>query len=268
MFYSVMTLFFLLATSSAIAQSSCEMYRASRQSYVTFEFQNNTVHSTLHAQLVQYDNGLYGHYVSHSNIESELYYVNGNLSGVQYTTTICESVSYKPKALSKIWVKTYAGNGPFDWKEGQNESTLTGSVTLRCHPSYCYFYYLTSGESNICYNTTNTTSTPSGLQVKFNMTLYANNTNYYYTSVCSSVYGYSNSTTSCAYPSTSVHHASYVPLTFRLNTIKVTPRNVTSPIYLPTQNVTNLQYSYGTYTENLQYFSVCGEGCSLIPVSP
>lgn len=267
MSFSIITLLFLVASSSAVAQSPCESFQASRQSYFTFDFQNNTAHSTLHAQLVQYDNGLFGHYVAHSSSESENYYVNGSLSGVQYTTTVCESVSYKPKALSRVWVKTYPGDGPFDLPEGQTESTVTGSVTLRCQPTYCSFYDFASGVTHPCSNTPQVPSA-AALQVKFNVTLYANNTNHYQAHSCNSVYGYSDKTTSCAYPSVYAYYYSYVPLTLRLNSIKVTPRNVTSPVYLPSQNVTNFQYSYGSYTENMQYFSVCGEGCTLIPVSP
>jgi len=271
-FSTIATLLFMLAaTASSVAPTPppCESHKASRQSYFTFNFQNNTAQSTLHAQLVQYDNGLFGHYVSHANSESSLYYVNGSLSAMQYTTTTCESVSYKPKPFSRVWVKTYTGNGPFDWEEGQTESIVTGSVTLRCQPTYCSFYDFASGYSFPCYNTTNTTaSNPSALQVKFNVTLYANNTNHYSAYSCSSVYGYSNSTASCAYPSTFSYYSSHVPLTLSLNTIKITPRNATTPTYIPSQNTTNIQSSYGSYTENMQYFSVCGEGCTLIPVTP
>ena len=268
MSFSIATLLFLLATTCAAADSPCESYKASRQSYFSFNFQNNTSQSSLYAQLVQYDNGLFGHYVSHTNSDSSLFYVNGSLSAMQYTTMTCESVSYKPKAFSRVWLKTYTGNSPFELEEGQTESTVTGSVTLRCQPTYCYFYDFVSGYSYPCDNTTNTTSSPLALQVKFNVTLYANNTNYFSAHSCSSMYGYSNSTASCAYPSTSAYYSSYVPLTLRLNTIKVTQRNVTTPTHLPTQDITNLQYSYGAYTENMQYFSVCGEGCTLIPVTP
>lgn len=266
MSFSIATLMFLLATTCAVAQPPCESYKASRQSYFSFNFQNNTAQSSLYAHLVQYQDGLFGHYVSHSHSESKLHYVNDTLSAVEYTTTTCESVSYKPKAFSRVWLKTYSGNSPFELEAGQTQSTVTGSVTLRCQPTYCTFYDFASGYSYPCSNTT--TPSPLALQVKFNVTLYANNTNHYSAYSCSSVYGYSNGTTSCAYPSTLAYYSSYVPLTLSLNAIKVTPRNVTAPVYLPTQNVTNLQYSYGTYTENMQYFSVCGEGCTLIPVSP
>jgi hypothetical protein len=277
----------LLTLSSVVAKPTpCASLVARRQSYVGFNFKNSTNSSSgsftnltrnynsLYTQLVQYDTGLYGHYVSFSESNENQYYYNGSLVSVKYSSLNCDSVSYKPKNLSMLWVKSFDGSGPFDWGVGQTNSTFTGSVTLTCTTPYCYYYDFTTGYSYDCSNATSGNSTsgnssivasPPKLQVKFNFTLYANDTEYVYAYSCSSLFYAKNSTVECAYPASYAYFVHDVVLSSKLNSLKLTPSN--SSNFAPKVTPSTLDSSYSSYTENAQYFSVCGEGCAVIPVS-
>jgi hypothetical protein len=223
----------------------------------------------LYTQLVQYESGLYGHYVSFSESNEKQYYSNGSLVSVKYSSLNCESISYKPKDLSRLWVKSFDGSGPFDWGVDQTKSTFVGSVTLTCHKPYCYYYDFTTGYSYDCSNTTSgnssTVATPPKLQVKFNFTLYANDTEFAYAYSCSSFSYSKNATVECAYPSSYSYYVRNIVLSSKLNSLKLTPSNTSS--FAPKVNVSTVESSYSAYNENAQYFSVCGEGCAVIPVS-
>jgi hypothetical protein len=217
---------------------------------------------------------LYGHYVSFSeSIENQNYY-NGSLASVKYSSLNCESVSYKPKELSRLWVKSFNGSGPFDWGVDQTNSTFLGSVTLTCQKPYCYYYDFMTGYSYDCSNSTSgnstsgnssTVATPPKLQVKFNFTLYANDTEYVNAYSCSSFSYSKNSTVECAYPSSFFYYVRNIVLSSKLNSLKLTPSNTSG--FAPKVNVSTVESSYSAYNENVQYFSVCGEGCAVIPVS-
>lgn len=279
-FYTMMFLLPLIALSHASTRS-CSSLAARRQSYVGFNFRNttnttsgtfvtlNARYNSLYAQLVQYENGLYGHFVSFSDNNENQYYNNGTLVAVQYTSLDCRSLSYKPKELSRLWVKSYDGLAPFDWDVNQTSSTFTGSVTLKCSTPSCYYYDFVTGNSYSCSNTSNgnltSTNPPSTLQVKFNFTLNSANQEYMYAYSCSSMFVSKNSTTECAYPSSFAYYGRDVMLTTQLNSLKLSTANVND--YIPKVSMATLDSSYSSYNENVQYFSVCGEGCSVIPVS-
>jgi hypothetical protein len=281
----------LLTLSSVVAKPPpCSSLVARRQSYVGFTFKNSTnsslgsfttltnKYNSLYTQLVQYESGLYGHYVSFSESNENQYYNNGSLASVKYSSLNCESVSYKPKDLSRLWVKSFNGSGPFDWGLNQTNSTFLGSVTLTCQKPYCYYYDFMTGYSYDCSNSTSgnstsanstsgnsTVATPHKLQVKFNFTLYANDTEYVNAYSCSSFSYSKNSTVECAYPTSYSYYVRNIVLSSKLNSLKLTPFNASSGAHRV--NVSTVESSYSAYNENAQYVSVCGEGCAVIPVS-
>jgi hypothetical protein len=269
----------LLSTlfSSALSwDPSCLVYKTSTTGTAYFNFQHKTTvngsdgtqsytkyqrNNDLYFQLVQYGNDQYGHYVSFNDYNQTRVFTNDTLKSIMYSGVYCSSSSYKPKELSKLWVKNYTGSYPLSLDTNETTKFFTSSVTLKCQSPYCYSYDFETQQYVDC---TDTVYFPSVVGIKANFSLSPLPSSYAYNSACQYQYTYTNQTASCTSPSVYGYGYEYTTLNTTLLSVAFNskPYRVKSLL-----RMNYFKTASGSIDANGQYYSVCGEECTLLPVA-
>lgn len=253
---------------------SCVVQRTMTTGSVSFSFQHKTTKyntsvdydkfqrsNDVYFQLVHYDNDKYGHYVAFSENNQTRSFRNNSLTQIEWSGVYCVSQSYKPKELSKLWVKNYTGEHPLEMTDNETTKNFTASATLKCQSTYCYVYNL---ETNFYDNCAEPKSFGSSIGIKANFSITPTPQGYEYVSACYRAFTYTNETTSCTSPSLDAYAYNNIYLNVTLN-------DVASATY-PTKvkNLVRKNYlksSDGSFYADSQYYSVCGEECTVLPIS-
>lgn len=264
----------VLLPSAMSVDPSCFIQQTSSTGNAYFNFQHKTTKGNLsdnyskiersndvYFQLIKYSNDKYGHYVSFSDNNQTRFYNNGTLKAIVYSSVYCVSSSYKPKDLSKLWVKSFTGVDPLSLEANETSKSFIASVTLKCYDASCFNYNFETQEYSDCYDTT---VVPSVVGIKANFSLSPTKESYAYDSACFYAYSYTNDTASCTYPYVNGYGYSYNMLNVTLHSIQFNskPYKVKSLLRL-----NYLKSSSGSSNANSQYFSVCGEECHLLPIA-
>jgi hypothetical protein len=264
----------VLLPSAMSIDPSCFVQQTSSTGDAVFSFQHKTTKGNVsenyskiqrsndvHFQLVKYSNDKYGHYVSFSDSNQTRFFNNGTLKSLVYSNVYCVSSSYKPKDLSKLWVKSFTGVEPLSLEANETSKNFTASVTLKCQDAYCFTYDFETQQYSDCYNTT---AFPSVVGIKANFSLSPTTSSYAYDSACFYAYSYTNNTASCTYPYVNGYGYSYNTLNATLHGIQFNSKpNKVKSLLRPNY----LKSSSGSANANSQYFSVCGEECQLLPIA-
>ena len=268
----------LLLPLSVFAQSeTCEVLRTDQSFYAYFPYSHsktlrnvdtNTVSRTvrnnnLNLHLISYQNGQYGHYVSYYEQVQDTVKVNTTLVSVKTGYMECASISYRPKELSRMFVKT--SEDPFNFGNDVSK-TMNGSVTLKCRYQYCWSLNATSNE--YAYECPFDFVVPASLSLKFTLTttlLPEEQSNH---NMCIYSNGFKNGTHDCW--DTTVYSSSYLykPLKTTLDYFRARVYNTdnTSTIY---RTVIKPQYSretYSQYSNYSNYYSVCDNSCKVLSI--
>ena len=252
--------------------SSCIVSQSNVRAYTSFDFAHKTTINTSETQsvkfarnnnvffqLIAYDNNKFGHYVSFSEYNQTRYLNNNTLVQYAYSGLFCESSSYKPKELNKLWVKSFTGSSPMTLDVNETSKNLSASVTLKCYSAYCQSYDFVSNEYSDC-----TSSSPkhSSIGIKAMFTITPLHQDFEYNSICFSQYTTNNGTHSCSQPNLSGYEYSNT----NLNVSLVSIASNTVPLKLKTLLRSNyLKGSYGSFNSYSQLYSLCGEDCQALP---
>lgn len=270
----IVLLLSILFQSALSFDPSCLVYQTSNTGNAYFNFQHKTTvysvndtqsyakiqrNNDLYFQLTQYTNNKYGHYVSFSYNNQTRVFNNNTLKSVVYSGVYCSSSSYKPKDLDKLWVKNFTGSLPLSMDVNETTKHFVASVTLKCQDTYCTAYDFDTQEYNDCFS-----SFPSTIGIKAHFTVSPSPSTYSYNSACQYQYTYTNQTTSCTYPYSYGYGYQYTDL----NTTLYNVSSNTKPYNIKTLLRMNyLKTASGSINTNGQYYSVCGEECSLLPIA-
>jgi hypothetical protein len=253
---------------------SCLVFTTSSTGTAYFNFQHKTTIKTgndtfaklqrnndLYFQITQYSNDKFGHFVSFNEYNRTRVFKNDTLTSIVYSSLYCASSSFRPKELSKLWVKNFTGESPLVMEENETVKFFTASVTLKCQSMYCNSYNFDTQQYTDC---TNTTNFPTSVGIKANFSVAPIPSSYEYNSDCTNSYTYTNDTTSCTHHYASGYGYGYRSLNTTLHNIAFNskPDRVTSLL-----RMNYLQSSSGSINNNVQYYSVCGEECYLLPIA-
>jgi hypothetical protein len=252
--------------------SSCIVSQSNVRAYTSFDFAHKTTVNTsetetvkyarsnnLFFQLIAYDNNKFGHYVSFAEYNQTRYLSNKTQVQYAYSGLFCESPSYKPKELNKLWVKSFTGSSPFSLEVNETSKNFTASVTLKCYSSYCQVYNFVDGLWSDC---TNSSPKHDSIGIKATFTITPIYQDYAYTNLCFSQYTRSNGTHSCSQPNLSGYEYNNT----NLNITLVSITSSTNPIKL--KNILRSNYlknTYGSFNSYSQLYSLCGEECQALP---
>jgi hypothetical protein len=268
------SLFLLFAFLPAVfcgLDPACIVSQSNARAYMSFDFAHKTTRNTsatesvkysrnnnMFFQLVAYDNNKFGHFVSFSEYNQSRIYTNDTLTKYVYSSVYCQSSSYKPKELNKLWVTSFSGSHPFTLEANETSKNLTASVTLKCDTPYCTIYDLVANEYSDC-SSTEPKHTSIGIKAAFVVTpLYQD---YAYSNLCFSQYTSSNGTYSCSYP----YLSGYEYTNTNLNTTLVAVQSNTKPNKVKTLLRMNyLKGGYSSFNTFSQLYSVCGEDCQAL----
>ena len=269
---SMFLLFVFLPYVFCGLDTSCIVSQSNVRSYTSFDFAHKTTINTtdtdtmkyarnnnLLFQLIAYDNNKFGHYVSFSEYNQTNHYSNNTLMQYSYSGLYCESSSYKPKELNRLWVKSFTGSSPFALGVNETSKNITASVTLKCYSAYCQTYSFITNEWSDC-----TSSSPkhNAIGIKATFTITPIHQDFKYSSLCFSQYTTTNGTHSCSQPNLSGYEYSNT----NLNVTLVSIASNTNPIKL--KNILRSNYlkgSYGSFNSYSQLYSLCGEECQALP---
>ncbi len=253
---------------------SCLVFSTSSTGSAYFGFQHKTTFNKgsdnyakhqrsndLYFQITQYSNDKYGHYVSFNEYNQTRYFKNDTLTSIVYSSVYCASSSYKPKELSRLWVKSFTGEGPLVMGENETAKFFTASVTLKCQSLYCNSYNFETEEYTDC---TDTTYFPSTVGVKANFSVSPLPSSVDYNSACQYTYTYTNDTTSCTQPYASGYEYGYRALNNTLYSVAFNSKPIRVKSLL---RMNYLKSSSASINNNVQYYSVCGEECYLLPIA-
>mgnify|MGYP000128346238 CR=1 FL=1 len=265
----------ILFQSVLSVDPSCVVYQTSTSGTAYFNFQHKTTvyapndtqsyakiqrNNDLYFQLTQYTNNKYGHYVSFSYNNQTRVFKNDTLKSVVYSGVYCSSSSYKPKDIDKLWVKNFTGSTPLSMDVNETTKYFIASVTLKCQSTYCTFYDFETQEYVDC----STNLFPATIGIKANFSVSPSPSTYQYNSACQYQYTYTNQTTSCTYPSLYGYGYQYTDLNTTLYSVasNTKPDNVKTLL-----RMSYFKTASGSIYTNNQYYSVCGEECTLLPVA-
>lgn len=267
---SMLLLFVFLPYVFCGLDNSCIVSQSNMRAYTSFDFAHKTTINTTDTdtikyarnnnvffQLIAYDNNKFGHYVSFSEYNQTNHYSNNTLMHYSYSGVFCESSSYKPKELNRLWVKSFTGSNPFSFDVNETSKNFTASVTLKCYSAYCQTYSFITNEWSEC-------SSPKheffGLKATFTITPL--HQDYEYTNLCFSQYTTNNGTHSCSQPNLSGYEYSNT----NLNVTLVSIASSTKPQKLKTLLRNNyLKGSYASVNTYSQLYSLCDEECQALP---
>lgn len=269
---SIFMLFVFLPYVFCGLDASCIVSQSVQRAYTSFDFARKTTVNTSETeavkyarnnnvffQLIAYDNNKFGHYVSFNEYNETSYFSNSTLTQYVYSGVYCESASYKPKELSKLWVKSFTGSSPFSLDVNETSKNFTASVTLKCYTSYCQVYNFVNNEYSDCSSLT-PQHTFIGIKAEFTISPLYND--YEYNSLCFSQYTTSNGTYSCSQPQVSGYGYSNT----NLNATLVSISSNTKPTKVKTLLRTNaLRSTYASLSAYSQLYSLCGEDCQALP---
>jgi len=268
---------FLLPMSVFGESKQCEVVKTDQSYYAYFphshartlrSVDNSTVSRTirsnnLYVHLISYKNGNYGHYVSFNDQLQETVKENKRLTSVKNGYVDCLSSSYKPKELSRMWVKGV--EDPFEFVNITSK-TLNGSVTLKCKYKSCWSFNAITNEygSDCPFDFV----VPPSLSLKFTLNVSLLPVDQYSVSTCAYTNGYRNGTHDCS--DTSVYSSSYYykPLNTTLDHFRsrVFSSDNTSSIYRTVMKPQYASGAYSQYSDYTHYYSVCGESCTVLSV--
>lgn len=269
---SMLLLFVFLPYVICGLDTSCIVSQSNVRTYTSFDFAHKTTINTsdtetvkyarnnnLFFQLIAYDNGKFGHYVSFSEYNQTRYFINNTLTRYAYSGVFCESSSYKPKEFNKLWVKSFTGSNPFTLGVNETSKNYTASVTLKCYSSYCQLYDFLD---NLWSDCSNTSPKHDSIGIKASFTITPLYQDYEYTNMCFSQYTTSNGTYSCSQPQLSGSNYSNT----NLNVTLVSIASNTKPDKLKTLLRNNyLKGSYASVNTYSQLYSLCDEECQALP---
>jgi hypothetical protein len=255
---------------------SCEVLTTKKVYYAGFPYKHtkktfvdnvltekNIMQNYVSLQLIAYDNGKYGHYVSFSDSNEQHVVNNGTIESIVSTYMNCVSPSFKPKDISFMWVKGLNDTLPFEFGN-ETSKVYNGSVTLKCS-KWCWSFNLLSGVYD--YDCPSSFVIPSTLSIKFGLNVSILPNTYYSSSNCAYTYGTQNQTHDCS--DSYKYGYSYTSLNSSLDYFRA--RVFTSPINSTIfRNVVKPHYlkeKYSQFDESTNYYSVCGQNCVVLPIS-
>jgi hypothetical protein len=271
-FFNLFLVLFVLPFASCFNET-CVVYKATTRGYAGFTFQQKKTtnlsdtsyvkrvrDSNVYLQIVGYENGQYGHYVTYTDNNETRLHVNGTLEQVVYQGVSCVSSSFQPKELNKTWVKNFTGSSPFENEGNTTSKSFVGSVTLKCYEPSCYTYSPLNGSYDLC---SYGLEQPTNVSLRVNFTVAPQNIEYSYNTMCFSDYGYKNGTHSCNEPYVSGYSYSYSYLNATLDGIvSRTQPNKVKTILHPR----HLKHAYSFLTHDAQLYSVCSGSCTALNV--
>jgi hypothetical protein len=252
--------------------SHARTLRSADNSIVSRTIRNNN----LYVHLISYKNGDYGNaekygsygnygsYVSFNEQLQETVKENKTLVAVKSGYVDCVSSSYKPKELSRMWVKGV--KDPFEFVNTTSK-TLNGSVTLKCKYKSCWSFNAHTNEygSDCPFDFV----VPPSLSLKFTLTISLLPLEQYSSSTCAYTNGYRNGTHDCS--DTSVYSSLYYykPLNTTVDHFRArvfSSKDNTSTIYRTVMKPQYANGAYSQYSDYTHYYSLCGESCTVLPV--
>lgn len=268
---SLFMLFVFLPSVFCGLDPSCIVSQSSVRAYLGFDFRHKTTvntsatetvkyarHNNMFFQLVAYENDKYGHHVSFSEDNQTRYFNNNTLVRYVYSGFYCQSSSYQPKELNRLWLKSFTGSTPFSLEANETSKNLTASVTLKCNTPYCTVYDLLTNEYTDC---SDSSPNHDSIGIKASLVVTPLYQDYAYSNLCFSQYTASNGTYACTYP----YLSGYENTNTNLNVSLVNVASNTKPNKQKTLLRANyLKDSYATLNTFAQLYSVCSEDCQAL----